>query len=263
MNIMAKKISEINELGFIGVGDLAEYTITGLRRGGFEGNIMLSPRNREMSQKLAKEWQCEIKDSNQAVVDDCRYVVLSTRPSDCLDALAELKLSDQHVLISVVAGVDIDQLREVAGDIEIVRAMPVNCAKAGASPTLVYPQNIAVNTLFNYCGNSITADDEAAFAQGSILACVYTWYFELFQELINATSGEKLPRGMATQLVLGMARGAASLSLQSDQQSPGEIANAIATDGTFSRLGLDILQENAAYEPWQAACTELAKRMVK
>ncbi len=177
-------MTEIRTLGFVGVGDLAEYTITGLRRGGFQGRILLSPRNRDMSQKLAVAWQCEVKDSNQAVLDDCQHVVLSTRPADCLDALAELQFSEQHLLISVVAGIDISQLHEVAGDIDIVRAMPVNCAKAGASPTLVYPQHAAVNALFDYCGNSITADDEAAFAQGSILACVYTWYFELFQELI-------------------------------------------------------------------------------
>ncbi len=132
----AKKISEINELGFIGVGDLAEYTISGLRRGGFEGNIMLSPRNLEMSQRLAAKWQCEIKDSNQAVVNDCPYVVISTRPADCLDALAELQFGKDQVLVSVVAGININQLREVVRDIEIVRAMPVNCAKAGASLSL-------------------------------------------------------------------------------------------------------------------------------
>ena len=254
---------EVDTLGFIGVGDLAEYTITGLRRGGYQGRILLSPRNRNMSQRLATEWQCEVNESNQAVVDGCQNVVLSTRPADCLDALAELRFNSQHVLISVVAGVDISQLREVVGDIEIVRAMPVNCAKANASPTLIYPNNAVVSTLFDYCGTSITADSESAFSQGSILACVYTWYFELFQALIDTTSGETLPRDMASKLVLGMARGAASLALQPDQKSPGEIANAIATDGTFSRLGLDILQENEAYEPWRKACDELAKRMAQ
>ena len=255
--------TDIQSLGFIGVGDLAEYTITGLRRGGYDGQILLSPRNRDMSQRLASEWRCDVKDSNQAVVDNCQYVVLSTRPADCIKALSELDLGNQHTLISVVAGVEISQLREAANNIEIVRAMPVNSAKAEASPTLVFPGNAAICALFDYCGNSIIADDEAAFAHGSILACVYTWYFELFQEIINATSGKSLSREMATKLVLGMAKGAASLALQPDQNSPGEIANAIATDGTYSRLGLDILQEGGAYDPWHKACAELAKRMAQ
>ena len=249
-------------IGFIGVGALAEYTIKGIRHGGFAGRILLSPRNREMSEQLAKDYKCEVMTNNQAVADGCQQLILSTRPADCLDALGALRLKSDHLLISVVAGVALAKLREVVGgDIDIVRAMPVNCAPAGASPTLVYPHHAAVNTLFDYCGNSINAEDEAAFDQGSILACVYTWYFELFQQIIEATRGESLSNALATELVLGMAKGAASLALQDKEHSPGEIATAIATEGTFSKLGLDILKDNEAFEPWRLACEALAKRM--
>lgn len=249
-------------LGFIGVGDLAEYTITGLRRGGFNGRILLSPRNQAMSQKLAAEWQCEVMESNQAVVDNCKHFILSTRPENCLDALACLELTSDHLLISVVAGVTIEALREVAGsDIEIVRAMPVNCARATASPTLVYPSSSVVNQLFDFCGNAVVAEDESAFNEGSVLACVYTWYFALFGELIKACTSEALSKEKATELVLGMASGAARLSLQEKQPDPSEIAEIIATEGTFSKLGLDILKQDKAFEPWRKACEELQSRL--
>ena len=39
-------------IGFIGVGELALYTIKGLRHGGFDGTILLSPRNREKAAHL-------------------------------------------------------------------------------------------------------------------------------------------------------------------------------------------------------------------
>ncbi len=250
-----------NDIGFIGVGDLAEYTIIGLRRGGFKGRILLSPRNRDMSAKLALEWQCKVMESNQAVIDSCQCFVLSTRPAHCLQALAELKLTPAHLLISVVAGVTIDSLREVCSNgIDIVRAMPVNCARAIASPTLVYPNNAFVNELFDYCGKAILTDDEDAFNQGNILACVYTWYFALFGELIKACTSESLSKEMASELVLGMAKGAAELSLQEKQHSPDEIAELIATDGTFSKLGLDLLKDQAAFKPWQQACQLLNEK---
>lgn len=249
-------------IGFIGVGDLAEYTIIGLRKGGYQGRILLSPRNQTMSAKLASEWHCEVMQDNQAVIDNCAYFFLSTRPADCIEALAGISLHAKHQLISVVAGVTIAQLRETAGEqVQIARAMPVNCAKALASPTLVYPADRTTVELFNICGKSVIADNEEAFNQGSIIACVYTWYFALFEELITACSSGKLPRQLASELIMGMAGGAAGLATQDKDHTPGEIAELIATDGTFSKLGLDMLKEQAAFEPWIKACNELKSRL--
>ena len=249
-------------LGFIGTGDLAEYTIKGLRNGGYTGRILLSPRNLERSKSLATQCACEVQSSNQAVVDACDSLILSTRPEHCHEALGQIKLRPGQLLISVVAGVSIESLKEAAGDeVEVIRAMPVNCAEAVASPTLIYPDNKLANSLFNYCGQSIVASDESAFEQGSVLACVYTWFFALFEELIQSTSGATLNRESATELVLGMAKGAASLALQDKNRSPGEIAKYIATEGTYSKLGLDLLDEKNAFGPWNDACQLLIERL--
>lgn len=249
-------------IGFIGVGALAEYTIKGIRRGGFDGQVFLSPRNQAMAEALARDYQCKVMASNQAVVDNCEQLVLSTRPADCIDALGQLSLKSDQLLISVVAGVAIDELRKAVGsETDIVRAMPVSSAEAGASPTLIYPGNDAVSQLFEYCGDSVIANDEAEFNQGSVLACTYSWYFALFHELIKATQSESLSTKTASKLVLGMAKGAASLALENSTQTPGEIAESIATDGTFSKLGLDILNNDQAFEPWHAACRALQDRL--
>lgn len=250
----------MQSLGFIGVGDLAEYTITGLRLGGFTGDIYLSPRNADMSARLASTHDCQVLSSNQAVADISECLVISTRPTHCLDALAALTLEPGQLLVSVVAGMPLDDLRTaVPNHVNIVRAMPVNSAQAGASPTLIYPNNQQVSDLFDYCGDSITVDDEAAFDQGSVLACVYTWYFSLFEQLIQSTTSDALPADKAKALVLGMAKGAASLALQKTETS-GEIAEAIASDGTFSKLGLDVLKDREAFAPWDEACEVLMKR---
>lgn len=252
----------MNSIGFIGVGALAEYTIKGLRGGGYQGHIYLTPRNRETANLLAENFNCEMQSSNQAVVDLSDTLVISTRPEHCLEALAELQLRPDQLLISVVAGIDIDTLRGVVGPgIEIARAMPVSSAEAGASPTIIHPQSAPATELFNTCGHAITVPDESAFEQGTVLACVYTWYFELFDQLIQATAGKQLPIELARELVLGMASGAASLALQDKSRTPGEIATDIATEGTYSRLGLDLLKDQAAFKPWQDACQLLIDKL--
>jgi len=249
-------------LGFIGVGDLAEYTIKGLRNGAYQGRILLSPRNQQKAQMLTEFCDCEVLQSNQAVVDDSDIVVLSTRPAGCLEILAQLKLIPGQQLISVVAGVSIDALTAVVNaDLPVIRAMPVSSAETGASPTIIFPFNVNVLEIFNHCGKAIAVETESAFEQGSVLACVYTWYFELFEQLINATASTDFPRQLASELVLGMANGAARLALQDESRSPGEIARYIATEGTFSKLGLDLLKDNKAFEPWQEACQLLLTRL--
>ena len=252
----------MNSIGFIGVGDLAEYTIAGLRLGGYRGKIHLSPRNRERSQLLARKFESDVHENNQAVVEACDGVIISTRPENYQEALAGLEFKSDQILISVVAGVEIKTLRAVIGpENEIIRAMPVNCAEAGASPTIIYPHSDVVSKLFNYCGQAITVPNESTFAQGSVLACVYTWYFELFEQLIISTAGEKLPRELASELVLGMAKGAASLALQDKSRTPGEMAEFIATEGTYSKLGLDLLKDRDAFKPWQNACQLLINKL--
>ena len=249
-------------VGFIGVGELALYTIRGWRRGGYKGPILLSPRNREKAELLQREFACEVQADNQAVVDGADYVFIATRPADCAETLSGLEFREDQVLVSVVAGVDIETLRNsVPAALEIVRAMPVSSAEAGASPTLIYPDDDFLRQLFDHCGNAIAVDDEDHFDQGSILACVYSWFFPLYGTLIEATQGPKLPAGLSAELVLGMAQGAARLALARTDTTTQEIAAGIATEGTYSKLGLDLLRRRQAFEPWREACKLLEQKL--
>lgn len=249
-------------IGFIGVGALAVYTIEGVRRGGYEGPILLSPRNREKAERLARDYDCKVEPDNQSVVSNSDYIVIATRPPDCLQTLADLDFKAGQTLISVVAGIDVEQLRGAVPEwLDIVRAMPVSSAEAGASPTLIYPENAFVTAFFDHCGTSIVTDDEAYYNQGSVLACVYCWFFSLYQALIDANQGPDLPSDLSAELVMGMAKGAAELALVNRQTTPGEIARDIATEGTFSKLGLELLEQKAAFDPWGEACRLLQRRL--
>jgi pyrroline-5-carboxylate reductase len=252
----------MKSIGFIGVGELALYTIRGVRRGGYENSIRLSPRNHDKAAQLAAQHNCEVQADNQSVVDNSDCVVIATCPADCLQTLAELEFRPGQLLLSVVAGIEISELRKVIpARLDVVRAMPVSSAEAGASPTLIYPDHEFVRKFFNHCGNTIPVDNEDYFTQGSVLACVYCWFFSLFESLIEATQGPELPAPLSAELVMGMARGAAELALSKADCSPGEIATSIATDGTYSKLGLDLLQQQSAFEPWQQACELLQQKL--
>jgi len=202
--------SRMKTIGFIGVGELALYTIKGVRRGGYQGPILLSPRNHGKAEYLAAHHQCQVQPDNQSVVANSDYIVIATRPAHCLETLDSLEFKAGQVLISVVAGIEVEELRAVLpAQLEIVRAMPVSSAEASASPTLIYPDHQFVREFFDYCGNTIAVDNEVYFTQGSILACVYCWFFSLYEELIQSTQGPALPAGLSAELVIGMGIGRA------------------------------------------------------
>ncbi len=78
-------------IGFIGVGELALYTIKGVRRGGYQDPILLSPRNQEKAEYLAAHHHCKVMQDNQSVVNNSDYIVIATRPAHCLETLANLE----------------------------------------------------------------------------------------------------------------------------------------------------------------------------
>ena len=252
----------MRKLGFIGVGELALYTIRGVRQGGYKETILLSPRNRDKAQWLVENLACEVQTDNQSVVDQSDYVVIATRPPECLETLSALGFRSDQVIISVVAGIPIDTLRQALNsDLKIIRAMPVSSAEVASSPTLIFPEEPFVREFFGYCGQVIPVDDESIYEQGSVLACVYSWFFALFEELIQATKSPVLPPDMVAKLVMGMAKGAAELALARPEQSPGDIAQSIATDGTYSKIGLDLLKQNQAFAPWREASELLRQKL--
>ena len=67
-------------LGVIGTGHLATYFVTALRRGGFDGRILLSPRNADRAAALQRNAGCEVGTSIRQVVAGADVVLLSVRP---------------------------------------------------------------------------------------------------------------------------------------------------------------------------------------
>ncbi|MGO1118135.1 pyrroline-5-carboxylate reductase family protein [Rhodovibrionaceae bacterium A322] len=241
-------------LGFIGAGHLADYCVRGLRRGGWQGDILLTRRNAEVSAKLASECGCEIVDDNQSLADRSDILTLATRPPQALAALADLSLRPDQTLLSVVAGLPMADLMAKAGPVgAIVRALPVTSAEFSASATLMYPPNPAVEALFNHCGQAIAVNTEEEFDAGGVLSCIYAGFFALQDQLAAKTTAAGLPAETARALVTAMAKGATVVANEDQSKSLGRITSQIATDGTFSKKVVDHLHSQSAFGPWEEA----------
>ena len=242
----------MSKIGIIGVGHLADYTVRGLRQGGWPHPIALSPRGQAVGERLAAECQCTVMVDNQAVVDASDVVVLAPRPPQAIEALESVTLRADQVVLSVVAGVSIAEIRSIVGDaVKVVRALPVTSAEVGASPNAFYPPDEKVAEILDACGHAIPLTSEADFDAAGVMSCVYGWFFELYDVLLKRGVAAGLDEVTARKLVLGMAGGAAAIAAKQADQSVGGIARKIATEGSFTKLGLDHLKSSEAFQPWE------------
>lgn len=251
-------------LGIIGVGQLAEFMVRGLRHGGWQGKILLSPRNAEGAAALARACHCTVAASNQAAAEQADIVMLAVRPPQVKEALSSIALQPRQTLLSVVAGLPVAQLQaQLAAGQRIVRALPVSSAEFGASPTMMYPADAAVEALFQQTGNSIVLTRESDFDIGTPIACAHTWFLDLYGTLAETCERAGMSAQQARSLVYGIAEGAARVAGHSAGRSARSIAAEIASEGSFTLLGLTHLREKGGLSAWQEACELLTQRLQK
>src|SRR5258708_18669562 len=102
---------DMTRLGVIGTGQFASYFIAALRRGGYAGDIALSPRNAGIAARLAREHRCAVAASNGDVLDHADMGLLSVRPQHATDTLAPLHFGRVHTVLSAITGTPVDDLR--------------------------------------------------------------------------------------------------------------------------------------------------------
>ncbi|MBU3745402.1 MAG: pyrroline-5-carboxylate reductase, partial [Sediminibacterium sp.] len=116
-------------IAIIGGGNLGASLAEGLLAGNFvdPGNLYVTRRNLQSLIPLQQKG-VHITDQNVQAIHNAQYIVLAVKPFQLKEVLAELQpalQANKHVLISLVTGVWIDEIREMVGNqLPVFRAMP-------------------------------------------------------------------------------------------------------------------------------------------
>ncbi|WP_343560729.1 NAD(P)-binding domain-containing protein [Kiloniella sp. b19] len=254
--------SPISVLAFLGTGHFASYTIAALRKGGFEGSILLSPRNAEVAAKLADVYNCDVMQDNQSLLNEAEAVVLSVRPQHLQSALEGLVFRDDHLVISAVAGISLESLRAHRNLPEtVVRTMPVSCIEAGDGIVPLFPPQKQAEELLSQAGALVSFETEQSFDLAMIASCMNGTLYHWMQGMVDWMQAKGLPEQAARDLVVHNIRGATAYADLHRDQHLESIGNGIATEGTYTRTALDHLKENGIIQGWPDSLEAIYKRM--
>ena len=118
-------------LGFIGTGKISSSIIFGIFKSKLKvKKIYISSRNRNIAKKLTKKYRkITILNNNQEIIDKSSTIILGVTPNVGSTILPKLKFSKNKKIISLISTINLEKLKKLTKNKNIVRATPYHQLK--------------------------------------------------------------------------------------------------------------------------------------
>lgn len=256
----------VSKIGFIGVGNIARYMLTGFSRTNKAFEFVLADPDIKKASMICRgfkdSFHCTAARNNQEALDGSEIIVLSVRPDDLETALSGLRFTHGQIVASVVAGATLETLTPLVFPAKPVRVMPISCAAINKSPVLVYPENKSVQDVFSLLGQVHLLPDETTFTPGtSLVGAFYAWLIALMDETSTWTQNQGIDPETARQLIIEIIEGACGMARFQETMSLKEIWDTLATPGGISEHGAKILKSKGGLASWSEALESVTQKM--
>lgn len=251
----------MQRIGILGVGELTEKVVIGLRRSGFTGAINLSPRNHERAVALSTSCECKVMTSNQEVADNADILILGVRPDAVARVAEEVTLPKGILLISLVAGMTSADLQASLKDATVVRGMLSYAAALNQTTVVLTPANPTAESLLSPLGSLVVLPTESQFELATVTACMNGWFYYLLGDLQQMLVNQGIAADDALRLVTGNMQDCLAVIQANPEQSPQALGSTIATPGTYTAAGLEVLKQQNYSAAWQAASEHVLHKL--
>jgi len=237
-------------IAFVGGGNMARSLIGGLLKTGLApADIRVAEPQAEARDRLARDFGVASWAECQAAVSEADAVVLAVKPQVMPAVCAGLRsaLQGRHPLIlSIAAGVRLDQLERWLGALPMVRCMPNTPAliSEGASGMVansrVTPaQRALAQQIMDAAGLTRWIADEALMDTVTALSgSGPAYFFALVEALEDAAVAQGLPRDTARALAARTCLGAGRM-LEESGEDPAELRRRVTSPNGTTQAALE------------------------
>jgi len=251
-------------LGFIGTGKIASSVITGIctSKISFQ-KILVSPRNRNIAQKLKKKFRkVNIAKTNQEVVDKCNWVFLSVTPKVGKKILPKLKFRSNQKVVSFIATINLAQLKKILGKkIKIVRAIPLPPISLKKGPVPICPPDKQVKSFFDKIGTTVEIKNEKLSKNFWATSAMMAPFYEILKVLSDWLVKRGIKRNKAQRYITSLF---VALSVDSVNNSVKHLKHLVAdsqTPGGLNEQALRGLRRAKFYKNLEKSLNNVLKRL--
>ncbi len=224
---------ENKKIGIIGVGNMGGAIVVGLLKSGFVGveDIYVSDRKENVLSEM-NERGVHASDDNLLTAQQSDVIIVAVKPYHIEHVLEEIKpaLNPDKILISIVAGVGIDELGNMAGStIPIFRVMPNTAIALQESLTCISANsNTAAHRhyvieLFDNLGKTIEIPEELMAAATVLSSCGIAYALRYIRAAMQGGIEIGFGAEMAQFITAQTVKGATELILQTGHHPEREI----------------------------------------
>ena len=243
-------------IGFIGAGQMARALASG-----FVSSSLVDPSNVSFSdpssdalaeafETISNSVQCN---SNQELIANSDVIFLAVKPQFIADVAKQVDdvISEDNLLVSIVAGTTIAQLDQLFATKRTIRVMPntPSLIQQGASGIVRGPHandediKLLVN-LMSAVGLAVEVSESQIDAVTGLSGSGPAFVFAFIEALSDGGVKMGLPRAVATRLAVQTVRGAAEL-VQQTGQHPAVLRDQVASPGGTTITGLHELEKGS------------------
>ena len=252
----------IHSILLVGCGNMAGAMLTGWLAAGLPASTftVMDPSRETLPGGIAPI---------RTLPDSGRFdaILLGIKPQMLRDVAPQVEplAGEGTIVLSLLAGVELETL---AGRFPrargLVRVMPNLAVALGRSPVALAQSGLGeaeageVLALMQHLGTPEWVAEDRFDLVTALAGSGPAFVYRFIDALGTAAARLGLPEEKARQLALAMVEGAAALAAQSED-SPGELAEKVASKGGVTRAGLDVLDEEEAFTRLMVATLRAAR----
>lgn len=266
----------MRKIGFIGAGNMGKAMIEGMLAKGMleEGQWMVSDKDFTSFQNLGEKYSQACSSDNKRVASFAEILFLAVKPYILSSVLKEISPYIQgKILVSIAAGVSIQEIEEVLGTKQkILRVMPNVASLVGEGmSSLSYNEEVQfeevkeVERLLSSFGKVEIVEEELIDAVIGVSGSSPAYVFVMLEAMADAAVQTGLSRKQAYRFAAQAVYGAAKMLLDTGKH-PGELKDMVCSPSGTTIKAIEVLEKegfrNAIIQA-QLACVEKAKNMKK
>ena len=237
---------------FIGAGNMAEPMMAGLIKNGVTPNLItVADIRHERLLELEATYGVRPAANNSVATAGADILILAIKPQyfDALSAELKGNISENCLVISILAGTTLQSLMDGTGHSAVVRSMPNTPAQIGMGMTMWTASSSVTSHQREQAQAVLSSFGRAVFANGEHYMDMSTaingsgpgYVFLMLEAMIDAGVQMGLTRSVAKELVLQTVIGSATYAQQSDLHL-AQLRNNVTSPGGTTAAGLAALE---------------------